>query len=1037
VRRSLGIAEQEARRFEGSRSWRWTAPLRGAAGAIRSIAGGALGLASVVSGALRLPGADRLRVRARAELIKRSGYFNADWYRARYPDVASAGVDLAWHFAARGSVERRDPGPRFSTSYYLDSNPDVDASGEHAFEHYLTTGISEGRRPLPPGPDESPAGRGSQPGPSDAEAAPAIQVNGPARSVEMPRVDAERLARTRAIAFYLPQFHPIPENDAWWGRGFTEWSNVTRSRALFPGHAQPMLPSELGFYDLRVPEVREQQAELAKAAGIHGFCYYHYWFNGRRVLDRPLDDVLHHGAPDLPFCVCWANENWTRRWDGLEQEILLRQRHSLASDREFMLDLLPYLEDERYIRMDGKPVVLVYRPDLMHNAADTAAVWRDECRHAGLGDVHLCAVQFRTSDPGPLGFDAAVEFPPHHFPAPEITKSVRGLPEGFEGAVMDYRAGVEALLARPHEPTYRLYRGVMPSWDNTARRLNAATIHHGSTPALYEAWLRSAINHDQPGGPAGESLVFINAWNEWAEGAVLEPRRDIGDAYLRATARALGRPMPDGTPHAASAPPRADHTPRPDATPRVGSVLESKIKRAVRTNPRLNAFVNRHPDLKNRAAGIVRKIGSQAHAEPGGAVLNGSAPAPRSVSWRGERVPDRPDAPKLLVVSHDAALAGAQLIVLENVRHWADAGVDCRVLLLGSGPLETEFARACPTACLDDLRGLARPRAIRAGLDDLGSRGWVPDAAFCNTVASVDAIDELRRRRVPVASAVYELPTSIDDALGGSRTIHRVIAGSRRIVVASGFVRDRLAAAYGLDPGRLEAVHTGVLPRRVPEPSDARAGIRKELGVPADTPIVLGCGSIHHRKGTDLFVSAAAETVRVRRAKPESTAARALFVWVGEDQSGATFGNWCRHDAERLGVAEHIRFVGPDTDPARWFAGADVFALTSREDPYPMVNLEAINAGLPVVAFEGGGGAPEILTPNGIGATVPYADPRAFGSALARFLDASDEADAERDRIRAFARRSLGWGNYMDQLNDRLSDCSAAFSALAREHASG
>lgn len=1029
-RARLADAEQEIARLTGSRSWRWTAPIRAGAGLVRTAAGGAMGLGGVVLGALRLPGAERLAVERRAAIIRRSGYFNPEWYLARYPGVARAGIDPARHFAARGSIERRDPSPKFSTAHYLDSNPDVAASGVHALEHFITKGLREGRTPLPA--PKAPA-TGAMTAALEPSTSHDIAIISEPAPIDMPEVDPERLARTKAIAFFLPQFHPIPENDAWWGKGFTEWSNVTRARPMYPGHAQPVLPGELGFYDLRLPEIRERQAELARSAGIHGFCYYHYWFNGRRVLERPLDEIVQMGSPDFPFCVCWANENWTRRWDGMEQEILLRQQHSLASDRRFITDLLPYLEDERYIRVDGKPVVLVYRPDLMHDASDTAAVWRDECRRAGIGDLHLCAVQFRTSDPRPLGFDAAVEFPPHHFPAPEITKRVPGLTHGFEGVITDYRAGVESLIARPPQPEYRLHRGVMPSWDNTARRLHAATIHHGATPELYEAWLRSAINHRRPGPPDAEQLVFINAWNEWAEGTVLEPRRDIGDAYLRATARALNGPLTSaqnrGEQPAVNAP---VHAPSVNgsaaARPAVGSVIETKLKRAVRTSPALNAFVNRHPDLKNRAAGLVRKVSAAErpnHASPG---ANGTTPA-KAVTWRGTPVKTNESAPKLLVVSHDAALAGAQLIVLENVRHWAGSGVDCRVLLLGSGPLETRFAEHCPTACIDDLGNLNRSRAVRVVLDDLGNRGWTPDAAFCNTVAAVDAADELRRRRIPVTSAVYELPTSIDDALGGRRTIERVMSSSRRVIVASAFVRDRLASAYGINPDRLEPAHTGVLARDLPERSDARAAIRRELGVPDDTAVVLGCGSIHHRKGTDLFVAAAAETMRLstERQRPRPT----VFVWVGEDQSGATFGNWCRHDAERLGVTGTVRFVGADPNPARWFAGADMFALTSREDPYPMVNLEAINAGLPVIAFEGGGGAPEILNPNTIGATVPYADARAFGDAIDRMIEYTD--DAERERIRCFARDSLGWPAYMDQLNERLASCSPRFASLVSE----
>lgn len=343
----------------------------------------------------------------------------------------------------------------------------------------------------------------------------------------------------KPIAYYLPQFHPIPENDRWWGKGFTEWTNVVRGRPYFPGHYQPRLPGELGFYDLRIPEVREQQADLARAYGIHGFCYYYYWFNGKRLLERPLDDMLQSGKPDFPFCICWANENWSRRWDGAEAELLMAQVHSEESDQAFIHDVIPILRDPRYIRVGGAPLLLVYRPGILPGPERTAAIWREAARKAGLGEIHLAAVQsFGLTDPRPFGFDSAVEFPPHGLDTHDIAREIEGLDPAFTGKVYDYREVVRNALMQPRPP-WKQFRCAMTSWDNTARRrLNGHVFTH-ATPRDYEVWLRALVAATEAAHPPEDRFVFINAWNEWAEGTHLEPDQKWGRGFLEATARAL------------------------------------------------------------------------------------------------------------------------------------------------------------------------------------------------------------------------------------------------------------------------------------------------------------------------------------------------------------------------------------------------------------------------------------------------------------------------------------------------------------------
>ena len=347
------------------------------------------------------------------------------------------------------------------------------------------------------------------------------------------------LSPVRAIAFHLSQFHPIPENDRWWGTGFTEWTNVTRARPNFDGHYQPHLPADVGFYDLRVPETREQQAALARAHCIHGFCYYYYWFAGKRLLERPVEEMKATGRPDFPYCFCWANENWTRRLDGADREILIAQDASRADDERLVRDLLPHFRDPRYIRVNGRPLFMVYRVGVLPDVRNSASIWRDVCRREGLGELYLCAAKtYDTGDPAQYGFDAVVEFPPHGVRMPSINEQVDVLNPEFEGPIIDYRQFVLDSLVRPELP-YRVHRTVMPGWDNTARRQNLALTFIKATPEIYELWLREIVARTLERHQGEERLVFINAWNEWAEGAHLEPDQRFGRQFLVATRRAM------------------------------------------------------------------------------------------------------------------------------------------------------------------------------------------------------------------------------------------------------------------------------------------------------------------------------------------------------------------------------------------------------------------------------------------------------------------------------------------------------------------
>lgn len=347
-----------------------------------------------------------------------------------------------------------------------------------------------------------------------------------------------QVADVNLVAFFLPQFHPIPENDLWWGKGFTEWTNVVKARPLFSGHYQPHLPSDLGFYDLRLRATRQAQIRLAKAHGIDAFCYHYYWFSGRRLLNEPLDDMLADPASDMPFCICWANENWTRSWDGSHRKILIAQRHLPDDDIAFIDSAMPFLKDPRYLTMDGAPLLIVYHPQSLPDSKKTLQIWRERCRGAGIPNLHLSAAMTQwNSEFLRYGFDSGVEFPPHNLDCPSLSEPVEFLAP-FLGRMWNYEDVAECFLAHDYGPERNVFRTVFPSWDNTARRDRRATIILNSTPENYEYWLSRAIHRTRQEFSGQKRFVFINAWNEWAEGCHLEPDQAHGLAFLEATARA-------------------------------------------------------------------------------------------------------------------------------------------------------------------------------------------------------------------------------------------------------------------------------------------------------------------------------------------------------------------------------------------------------------------------------------------------------------------------------------------------------------------
>ena len=670
--------------------------------------------------------------------------------------------------------------------------------------------------------------------------------------VAAPAATAPASLRARAIAFYLPQFHPIPENDAWWGEGFTEWTNVERAKPRFVGHDQPRVPGALGRYDLRDAEVMRRQIALARTHGLSGFCFYHYDFGGKRLLETPVENWLADATLDFPFCLCWANESWSRRWDGREQDVLIAQTYGPEHDARLIDDLLRPLRDPRYLRVDGRPLLLVYRPGQHPDPAALVRTWRERARAAGLGELFLALVQSTAAeDPRPWGFDAAVEFPPMAMQSAlrPINDRLTLTEPDFAGMVMDYGALADAAMARPR-PDYPLIRGVTPGWDNEARRPGRGYAYVPATPARYRAWLRAAAEDAATAPVAGEPLVFINAWNEWAEGAYLEPDARHGYAFLHATRQAL-----------ALDPPR-----------------------------------------------------------------------------------------RVAVVVHDAQPNGAQQLALHLLREFGRLGVGTDLLLLDGGPLEPALSEAAGrTHRLWTLEAEAI-RALAARLHGEGVR-----SAVVNSVAGGRIAAPLAGAGLRLTALVHELPTLIRDT-GLLPPLRALAAADAQWVVPAGAVREGLIALLGEDAARDMRIRPQGLYRRNrhrgrDDLAHVQARMRTAWGLPQDARIVLAAGYADRRKGVDLLARAA-----VRACAHD---ARLHVVWAGACE--AEICAEARTTLQSAGLSGRFHFIGPQDDLDDAYAAADVYALTSREDPFPSVALEAWSSGVPVVAFAGTGGIADLI----------------------------------------------------------------------------
>jgi len=500
-----------------------------------------------------------LRYKKWYKAIKESGLFDTKYYLFTYPDVRKIGLDPIRHYIKFGADEGRNPSKEFDTSYYLEANPDVREIGINPLAHYVLYGKNEGRKAMIKKVIKSLK--------EDGVKTTAKKIkNKTTKNIKLKKdvtlscfdeifkhnntkddnykeYESKKQVDTdiRLIAFYLPQFHPIETNDKAWGKGFTEWTNVTKALPQFSGHYQPRLAGELGYYDLRLIEVQKRQIELAKNYGLHGFCYHYYWFDGKKVMDKPLQQILDNKDLNFPFCINWANENWTKRWDGLDQEVILKQNHTTEDDLAFLEAIKPILTDSRYIKVNGKPLLMIYRPQLFPDIKKSVKRWREHAIKIGLGELYLVLSHaFEHIDPTSIGFDAATEFAPNSFNLKDITSEQEFFNHNYDGHVYDYNSAINYSIAYS-EPKYIKFRSLCPSWDNEARKPGKGTTLLNSSPANYSKWLEYLLYYTNKHRKEDEKLIFINAWNEWAEGAYLEPDRKYGYAYLEETYKQVSK----------------------------------------------------------------------------------------------------------------------------------------------------------------------------------------------------------------------------------------------------------------------------------------------------------------------------------------------------------------------------------------------------------------------------------------------------------------------------------------------------------------
>ncbi|MEE9332751.1 MAG: glycoside hydrolase family 99-like domain-containing protein [Granulosicoccaceae bacterium] len=768
--------------------------------------------------------------------------FNCNWYLTRYKDVRMAGIDAVDHFYLTGWRELRKPSMDFETQTYVEqymggaakSNPVTHALSNASF---LRENFGVG------GGDTAVEGAVSHAPRDMADNIKYFANPGPDFQLAETNGQVGLAARAKTIAFYLPQFHAFAENDRWWGDGFSEWRNVSRGAPRFDGHYQPRIPRDLGYYDLNDGNVLKRQSELALQNGIEAFCFYYYWFDGKRLMDMPLDKFASADL-DQEFCIMWANENWTRTWDGFDSEVLIEQSYDDADEDDFIEDTARYFRNDRYMRVNGRPLFILYRPGLIPQAKKTFARWRRKWKDAvGVEPYFLMVQGFGDEDPQPYGLDGAVEFPPHKLcqNMRQIQSELTLIDQSYSGIVHSYNDVIERSLNET-PPAFPLIKTVVPHWDNDARREGRGMTLHGSTPDRYGQWLDGAIEYANENPFNDTPMVFINAWNEWAEGAYIEPDVHYGHAYLNATRRAV--------------------------------------------------------------YGLER------------------------------------NAKKLLLVGHDANRHGAQMLLKSMAEVMTrQFGLDVTILVKDGGSMMSTYKSICTTVLMSEIEGGFRHWALKNKFD----------TAICNTTVTGDLVPALSDCGIKVVSLIHELPNLIREyELQGN--IDNIAGHADHVLFPSEIVERGFASFTDVEVAERHIRPQGTY-KEIVFDAESRSELRTELGVLDTDKLVINVGYADLRKGFDLFLQVAMQMVDRRD--------DIHFAWAG--QLAPEMERWVASSIVGTAYQDRIHLVGFTDRMADYYSACDCLYLSSREDPYPTVVLEAMNVGVPVVLYSNTTGFDELL----------------------------------------------------------------------------